>query len=64
MNNINYYKMQKELCSGKKNRRNKKGKFLWRLVAAVVMWSIWLERNNKVFNDSLEPIEEVWDRIN
>lgn len=41
---------------------NKKG-ILWRIADFVVTWSIWLEINNRNFNDSFELVEEIWDRI-
>ncbi|KAK6142991.1 hypothetical protein DH2020_023339 [Rehmannia glutinosa] len=40
-----------------------KGAILWRAVIPIVCWSVWLERNNRIFNDSEESVLECWDMI-
>ncbi|KAL8550873.1 hypothetical protein ACS0TY_000083 [Phlomoides rotata] len=42
---------------------SKRCKILWRIIVPAVMWSIWLERNMRIFNDCQESMEEVWGRI-
>lgn len=44
-------------------RINKNGGGLWGVIVPVVFWSIWLERNNRIFEQSTESLTEVWDRI-
>lgn len=35
--------------------KHKKNVVLWRLFLPVVWWSIWLERNHRIFEDFVEP---------
>lgn len=35
-------------------------KQLWKMVPAAVCWTIWLERNNRVFKDHSEPTLQVY----
>lgn len=37
-------------------------KQIWPLVLAMVCWSIWLERNNQMFNDYDEPSYKMYKR--
>lgn len=33
------------------------------LIVSVVFWSIWLERNNRILDESMKSLEEVCDKI-
>lgn len=39
---------------------SKRGKVLWRVGLAVILWSILRERNNRAFNNSIEPAYRVY----
>lgn len=41
---------------------DREGKVVWRLMLPPIWWSIWLERNNRVFENSLEPSFMVYKR--
>ncbi|XP_057434320.1 uncharacterized protein LOC130727007 [Lotus japonicus] len=43
------------------NWRIKTDKILWDIISYALCWSIWLERNNTVFNDKTFCAESVWD---
>lgn len=38
------------------------GNIIWRLVLGVVYWSIWFERNKRVFEGHAEPSLQVYKR--
>lgn len=38
---------------------NNKCKTLWRMVVPGVLWSVWLERNKRLFENTRESCEEV-----
>lgn len=42
---------------------SKRGKVLWEIVVPVVLWSLWIERNNNIFEKSNESLDDIWDRI-
>ena len=42
---------------------SKKGKILWNFAVNATFWAIWLERNNRIFEDSEANFESIWDRI-
>ena len=42
---------------------SKRGKVLWRVIVQALCWSLWLERNKRVFEDCHESLEDVWDRV-
>ena len=42
---------------------NKKGKAPWKVATIATLWAVWLERNNRVFEEKEEVLEYVWDRI-
>lgn len=39
-----------------------KGKMLWSMVSASIWWSVWKERNNRVFNNYAEPSSQVYKK--
>ena len=39
------------------------GKILWKLVLYATFWKIWLERNNRVFQNKSHSVEDVVDSI-
>lgn len=41
---------------------SKMGKGLWRLILPSIFWSIWLERNQKIFENYLKPSFKVFKR--
>ena len=41
----------------------KKGKTLWKVVATTTFWAIWLERNNRIFEEGEGTFDYIWDRI-
>ena len=36
---------------------------LWRCIKVAVMWMIWIERNNRIFEGKEEEKEWLWERI-
>ena len=51
------------LCFGQGLFLNNKGKVLWKVVSVATFWAIWLERNNRIFEEGEESVEFLWDRI-
>ena len=50
---------KKLLCLGQGFFLNRKGKVLWKVASTAIIWAIWLEQNNQIFEekeDFLEPI--------
>uniref|UniRef100_A0A803Q3Q5 Reverse transcriptase zinc-binding domain-containing protein n=1 Tax=Cannabis sativa TaxID=3483 RepID=A0A803Q3Q5_CANSA len=41
---------------------NRKGT-LWKTAVFATFWAIWLERNTRIFEDSENLAEVVWDKI-
>lgn len=35
------------------------GLFLWRMVPSAILWSIWMERYNRIFRASLEAVLSI-----
>lgn len=35
------------------------GAVLWEIIPYVILWSIWKERNDRVFRGSSMPVEDV-----
>lgn len=33
---------------------------LWRLIPGFVYWTLWKERNHRIFNNSIRSIEDLW----
>lgn len=48
------------LSSWKSTSFNAKGKRIWRMVPAVVWWSVWQESNNRVFENAAGPLFQVY----
>lgn len=40
----------------------RKGRVVWRLMLPAIWWSIWLEHNNRVFENYLKPAHMVFKR--
>ena len=51
------------LCLGQGLCLNKKGKTLWKIAATATFWVIWLERNNRIFEEKDDSFDSIWDRI-
>ena len=51
------------LCLGQGPCLNKKGKVLWKVASTATFWAIWLERNNRIFEEREESFDYIWDRI-
>lgn len=41
----------------------KKGKVLWRMIVHAVCWSLWLERNRRIFEDKEECLDKIWSKL-
>lgn len=41
-------------------RTSKKGRLLWSLIYSAMCWSLWLERNQYIFENLLEPASKVY----
>lgn len=37
--------------------------FLWKLIPGFLMWTIWKERNSRIFKDHSRPLENIWKII-
>lgn len=37
--------------------------FLWKLILGFLMWTIWKERNRRIFKDDSVPLENIWKII-
>lgn len=42
----------------------KMGEVLWRMIVQAVCWTIWLERNRRIFEDKEETVVETWAKLN
>ena len=42
---------------------SKKSRCLWNVVVMAACWSIWLERNNIIFQDSIDNVDCLQDKI-
>lgn len=43
--------------------KGSKGKTIWRLRISAIWWSLWLERNNRMFENSVKPSYRVCRRV-
>lgn len=43
--------------------RSNSAERLWNPAALAVTWALWLERNDRIFDDLVGDVSEVWDRI-
>ena len=41
----------------------KKSRSLWNVVVMATCWSIWLERSKRIFEDSIDNVDCLWDKI-
>ena len=41
----------------------KKGNIVWKVSVTATCWAIWLERNNRIFEEVEDSFESIWDRI-
>lgn len=32
----------------------------WRMISLCIMWCLWLERNERCFNDKEQTVEDIW----
>eukprot|EP00253_Pinus_taeda_P007598 PITA_07598 len=37
--------------------------FLWKLIPGFVTWTIWKERNRRIFKDQFKSLDEIWRTI-
>lgn len=49
----------RDLMFGRSNSAER----LWNPAALAVTWALWLERNDRIFDDLVGDVSEVWDRI-
>ena len=40
-----------------------RGKTLWQIAGLTLIWMVWQERNNRIFEDKGRTEEMVWDLI-
>ncbi|RVW55794.1 hypothetical protein CK203_075797 [Vitis vinifera] len=40
-----------------------RGKILWQIACLTLIWMVWQERNNRIFEDKGRTEEVVWDLI-
>ena len=40
-----------------------RGKTLWQIACLTLLWMVWQERNNKIFEDKGRMKEMLWDLI-
>ena len=45
---------------GDLNSRRKK---LWDVAVFAICWSLWLERNSRIFENIREEIDSIWDKV-
>ena len=36
---------------------------LWDVAVKAICWSLWLERNNRIFEDVTRELDFIWDRV-
>lgn len=36
---------------------------IWNASPAMIMWSLWIERNNRVFRKIQHPASKIWDKV-
>ena len=41
----------------------KRRKQLWNAAVIALCWSIWLERNNRIFDNVEDFVESIWERV-
>ena len=37
--------------------------YLWRTAVLAIMWVIWLERNNRIFEGIEASVEDLWEKV-
>lgn len=37
--------------------------YLWNIIPGLILWSIWKERNKRIFKNQRSPIENIWNRL-
>ena len=40
-----------------------RGKTLWQIVCLTLLWMVWQERNNRIFEDKGRTEEMLWDLL-
>ncbi|PON52587.1 hypothetical protein PanWU01x14_208390 [Parasponia andersonii] len=45
--------------NSKKERRKK----LWNAAVIAIFWSIWIERNKRIFDDAKEDLNSIWEKV-
>jgi len=36
---------------------------LWKLIPGLLMWTVWKERNKRIFKDQSLPLETIWNNV-
>ncbi|OVA06343.1 hypothetical protein BVC80_8883g7 [Macleaya cordata] len=47
------------ICSWKVKGLSERGKLLWQVLPAAIMWTVWKSRNEVVFNDANLNVEDI-----
>ena len=42
---------------------SKRGIFLWQVACIALIWVVWWERNERIFQDKTKNSENIWDSI-
>ena len=43
--------------------RDKRAKLLWSLVIYAILWTVWRERNQRIFEDKEQPLANIIDSV-